>query len=134
MGVVVLNPLELDTVKVHGVLRRQVLRVQIVGHETRTNIEQAAEVLDAVGERAQGLEVLEVADVMGDEHPAVLADTEGVLQLGPAGEHRAGERHGSVSGSGTWPLDRRSSMSRPPKERVTESSVRVWIGRSWTRK
>ena len=35
-----------------------------------------------------------------------------------------------VTGSGTYPRDRRSTISRPPNGRATESSVRMWIARS----
>ncbi len=41
---------------------------------------------------------------------------------------------GSGSGCGTWPRERRTGTSRPASTRVTESSVRTWIGRSWVRK
>jgi len=38
----------------------QVLRVQVVRHDLRVDVEQPAEVLDALGERAQRLGVLQV--------------------------------------------------------------------------
>jgi len=73
--------------------------------------------MPSVNER-RVLEVLEVADVMGDERPAVLADTEGALELRPACEHRAGEeRPGGASVAGArGPRERRNRSSRPPKE------------------
>ncbi len=41
---------------------------------------------------------------------------------------------GSPRLSGTYPRERRSTSGRSSTTRTTESSVRVWIGRSWTRK
>ena len=38
---------------------------------------------------------------------------------------------GSASRLGTAPRERRSGSGRPPATRSTESSTRVWIGRSW---
>ncbi len=45
-----------------------------------------------------------------------------------------GNGHGTASGWGTWPRERRRIRSRPPTTRVTESSVRMWISRSCSRK
>lgn len=46
----------------------------------------------------------------------------------------AGPPGGRGTGAGTYPRERRTGSSRPRKTRVTESSVRTWIGRSWVRK
>ena len=83
----------------------------------------------AVGEGAQRLVVAQVADVVRDPRAAVAGERERVLQLGADGQQRRrGARRGSVAG--TYPRERRTS--RPP--RSTQSSVRVWIGRSCSRK
>ncbi len=39
----------------------------------------------------------------------------------------------SSSGSGAYPRDRRIGSRSPATTRTTESSVRMWIGRSWVR-
>ena len=71
---------------------------------------------------------------MGDERAVVPAQAERVLQLRAAGEHRPrGTARAAGIGSGTYPRDRRSIVSRPRNARTTESSVRMWIGRSWVR-
>jgi len=92
VGVVVLHALQLDPVQLQGVLGRQVLGVQVVGDHLRLDREQAPEVPDPLGEGAVGLVVLEVADVVGEERVGPLGQAEGVLELGPAGQHVAGER------------------------------------------
>ena len=102
MRVVVLDAVQVDAVEVERVLGGQVLRVQVVGHDLRVDVEQPAEVLDALGERAQRLGVLQVADVVREERVAPLGQAERVLQLGAAGQDRAGEPGaGPVTGSGT---------------------------------
>ena len=89
--VVVLYPLQVDSVELDGVLGGQVLGVQVVRHDPRVDVEQPAEVLDALGERAQGLGVLQVPDVVGDEGVTVPGQAERVLKLGAAGQHGPGE-------------------------------------------
>ena len=65
--------------------------MQVVRDDLGVDVEQPPEMLDALGERAQRLGVLQVADVVRDEGVAPLGQAERVLQLGSAGEHRAGE-------------------------------------------
>ena len=65
--------------------------MQVVRHDLRVDVEQPAEMLDALGEGAQGLGVLQVADVVRDEGVAVPGQAERVLQLGAAGQHVARE-------------------------------------------
>jgi hypothetical protein len=62
-----------------------------MGHHGRLDAEQAPEVLDALGERAQRLRVLQVPDVLGDDHLVPCGQAERVLQLGPDGQHRPPE-------------------------------------------
>ena len=91
-----------SAVQVERVLGGQVLRVQVVRHDLRVDVEQPAEVLDALGEGAQRLGVLQVADVVRDERVPVLGQAERVLQLGAAGQDRARERRRRRrTGSGT---------------------------------
>jgi hypothetical protein len=89
--VVMLHRDELDVLALERVLGRQVLRVQVMGHDLRGHREQAPEVRDALGEGPEGLVVLQVADVMGDERVIVRAQAERALQLGAAAEHRPPE-------------------------------------------
>ncbi len=119
------------------VLGRQVLGVQVVRDHLGRDGEQPLEVLDAVGERPQRLVVLEVADVMADPGARALGHAEGVLELGAAGQDRATRpASGSDRPAGTYPRERRSisgaAAAGALTTRTTESSVRVWIGRSCT--
>ena len=87
----------LDADQVHpgqlgSVLRGQVLRVQVVRDHLGGDVEQPPEVLDALGERPQGLEVLQVADVLRDERTVLLGQAERVLQLGAAGQYRPSQQ------------------------------------------
>ena len=67
--VVVLDPDQLDAVEIERVFGRQVLGVQVVGDDLGLDREQRSEVLDPLGERAERLVVLEVADVVADPGP-----------------------------------------------------------------
>jgi hypothetical protein len=97
VSVMVLHREQPHAVELVRVLRGEVLRVQVVGHDLRLDREQALEVLDPLSERPQRLEVLEVADVVADPGALALRHAERVLQLGAAGEDLAlgaiGERH-----------------------------------------
>ena len=85
--------------------------------------------------RLQGLVVLQVADVMGHERPAALGQAEGALQLRAAAEHRPGERPGPRSpAGGRTPASGAAGSPGPRTTRITESSVRMWMARSWVRK
>ena len=42
--------------------------------------------------------------------------------------------NGKSTGNGAYPRERRIGSSPPAAKRVTESSQRTWIGRSWSRK
>ena len=59
--------------------------------------------------------------------------TQNVLLSSAPQPARAGRRRRSASTLGTAPRERRSGSGRPRATRSTESSVRVWIGRSWSR-
>ena len=67
----------------------QVVRVEVVRHQLGLDREQALEMLDSLGERAQGLVVLQVADVVADPGAGALRKAEGVLQLRTAAEQSA---------------------------------------------
>src|SRR5207342_2028870 len=87
-------------VQLERVLGGQVLRVQVVRHDLRVDVEQPAEVLDALGERAQRLGVLQVPDVLRDKGVAPPGQAERVLQLGSAGQHGPREPGGDGEGLG----------------------------------
>ena len=86
--VMVLHPDQLDAVALERVLGRQVLRMQVVGHDLGRDREQPLEVLDPLGERRKRLVVLEVADVVAHPGAAATRQAERVLQLGAAGRAR----------------------------------------------
>ena len=134
--VVVLHADELDAVALERVLGRQVLGVQVVGDDLGRDREQPLEVLDPLGERAQRLVVLQVADVVADPGPAPpwpgRTCSSARRRRPAAGPAR---RRAAAARAGTYPRERRSEQRprpRPATTRTTESSVRVWIGRSWT--
>ena len=71
--VVVLDAGQVHAVELQRVLGGQVLRVQVVRDHLRFGVEQPPEVGDPVGEGPQGLEVLQIADVVRDERPVPTA-------------------------------------------------------------
>ena len=87
-----LNAGQFTISQVDRVRRGQVVRMQVVRDELRLDVEEALEMLDAIGERPQRLRVLQVADVVGHERMVTLSQAERVLQLGTAGQHRPRER------------------------------------------
>lgn len=82
VGVVVLDAPG-GQVQVQGHLRGEVLGVQVVDNHLRGDAEQLAEVVDGLAERLVGGQMLQVPDVVTRDHPGVLGDGDGVLQLGP---------------------------------------------------
>ena len=49
----------------------------------------------------------------------------------PVARSGSGNASATISGSGAYPRERRRGYSSLRKDRVTESSQRMWIGRSW---
>jgi hypothetical protein len=94
--VVVLDPGQVHAVEVQRVFGGQVLRVQVVRDHLRLGVEQPPEMGDPLGEGPQGLEVLQVADVVRDERPVLHRQAERVLQLRAAGQHRPGQAGGEA--------------------------------------
>ena len=86
-------------VALERVLRREVLRVQVVRDDLGLDVEQPLEVRDAVGERGQRRGVAQVADVVRDPRAAVRGEAERALELGAAGEDRRGGRAAAAAGS-----------------------------------
>ena len=100
MGVVVLHRAGLE-VEVDGELGREVLGVQVVGHDLRRHAVEAAQVVDRLEERAVGGEVLQVADVVAGHDGVAGGHRHRALQLGSHGQDRpAGRNPGSGRGSG----------------------------------
>ena len=132
--VVVLDADELDAVALERIARGQVLGVQVVRDDLGTHVEEPLEVRDALAERRQRLGVAQVPDVMADPRPPAAGDAERALELRAAGEDGGAQGTGSAIAAGTSPRDRRRTVVRPATTRATESSTRVWIGRSCTTK
>jgi hypothetical protein len=86
--VVMLHADQVDADEFHRVLGGEIFRVQIVRHHLRLDVEQFGEMLDAGGERAQRLVVLQIPDVLRQERVVLLQQAECVLQFGSAGQHR----------------------------------------------
>ena len=101
---------------------------------TPGDVEQALEVRDALAEGAQRLGVREVADVVAD--PRARRPSPGRRCSSAPRPRRAcgaGAGSGSAMLAGTYPRERRASARRARRRlrlRTTESSVRMWIGRS----
>ena len=87
-------------VELEGVLRGQVLGVQVVSDDLRFDPEEPAEVDRRLQEGLIGGEVLEVADVMAADEERLLGHRDRVLELGADGENLAGRLAGSGSGFG----------------------------------
>ena len=101
MGVVVLYSDQVHSLTLEGVLGRQVLGVKIVGHSLGVNIEQPAEVLDAVTEGPQCLVVLEVADMVRNERTVSLGQAESVFSSAPQASTGRANSYGTTRGCGT---------------------------------
>ena len=89
VGVVVLHAHVGDVLAGERVGRRQVVGVQVVGHDLRRDREEPLEVRHAHGEGAQGLLVAQVADVVARPCARALGQAEGALELGSAGQQLA---------------------------------------------
>ena len=88
------------------------------------------QVLDCLQERTIRGEVLEIADVVAGDDPVAPGNAHRALQLGTDREHRP------LGCEGKWQRLRRVATRAPQHlhppgvERTTESSHRMWIGRS----
>jgi hypothetical protein len=90
---VVLDRDVLDALPGQRVGGREVVRVEIVHDNLGRDREQVLEVRHALGEGAERLDVLEVADVVRDPRAPPAGDAERALELRPAREHVASRRH-----------------------------------------
>src|SRR4029077_12544776 len=79
----------LDTLAVEPVARRQIVGMKVVDDNRGRDREEALEVVDALAVGLEGLEVLEVPDVVANPGAFPLGQAEGVLQLSPASEDRS---------------------------------------------
>ena len=138
MGVVVLHADQRGRSQVGGELGRQVLGVQVVGHDRGRDPGEAAEVVDGLEERPVGGQVLEVADVVAGHHgcrPWPPPPCSSARRPRPA--RGGGPAWAGRIGSGAYPRDRRTIWTagrrRARRARTTESSQRMWMGRSWVR-
>ena len=86
VGVVVLHS-DRRQPELEGELRRQVLRMEVVGDDLGHDPVQPGKVVDRLEERPVRRQVLEVADVMAGDDVAALGDGDGALQLRTDGEH-----------------------------------------------
>ena len=75
--------------------------MQVMGDEPRLDIEEAPEMLDAVGEGPQRLGVLQIADVMRDERIIALGQAERFFSSAPQASTGRGNRRRIRIGSGT---------------------------------
>ena len=119
--------------EVERVLGRQVVRVQVVRDQLGLDVEQAPEVLDALGERPQRRRRspgrrCAGRRTRGRPWPGRRCSSARRRRRAPAARSRCAQ----PDGSGAYPRDLRSTDSRPRNGRTTESSVRMWIARSWT--
>ncbi len=120
------TPTKLHPAQLLRVLRRQVLRVQVVGDHGRLDVEQPPVVRDALGERAQRLGVLQVPDVVRQERVRPAGQAERALELGAAAQHGTadgcgqGERLGGVAAGAA---DRQHAAALHPDDRVVGAGV-----------
>ena len=109
--------------------------MQVVRDDLRRDREQPLEVRDARPRTSASVSAFLRSPMWCETQARAAArEAERALELGAAREHVArGEATGSASTLGTAPRERRSGSGRPRATRSTESSVRVSIGRSWSR-
>ena len=106
--------------------------MQVVRHDRRLDVEQPLEVRDPVG-KAASVSALRRSPMWCETHArASLARQNVFLSSAPQARIGSGAGPGSAIPDGTYPRERRSVSRRSPTTRTTESSVRVWIGRSWS--
>ncbi len=91
VGVVVLDPDRGDSLAAGALLRvagGEVVGVEVVDEEARREAEESLQSRHRLLERAEDLEVLEVADVGPERGLVPRRQAEGVLEVRPAGQHR----------------------------------------------
>ena len=86
MGVVMLDADFLRNVCIQGVFCGQVFGVQVVGDGLWIDIEEALVMFNALAERGQGLQILQVSDMMADKGLSPLAYAKGVFEMTTAGQ------------------------------------------------
>jgi hypothetical protein len=98
---VMLHAHQLHVIPFGGVLRGQVFGMEVVGHHLGFDVEQPPEVLDALGERAERLVVLQIPDVMGTKARRPLARQNVFLSSAPQASTARRSGNGSRTGWGT---------------------------------
>ena len=91
MRMVVLNPDQRDFFPLRpfgGVLRGEIVRVQVTGQRFRSDIEQPLKMRDLSGISLEGLHVFEISDMLAWKNIVFAGETEAGLLLGSAGEDR----------------------------------------------
>src|ERR1700736_968911 len=75
-------------VSIKGIFCCQVFGMQIMSDSLRVDIEETLIVFNALTQRGQGLQILQITNVMTDKRLASLAQAKGVLQMTTAGKER----------------------------------------------
>ena len=75
MGVMMLNANSWNIRNGEGILSGEVIGMKIIGNRLRSNVKESLEVLDSFFERREGLQILEVSDMVAQK---------GVLTTGQA--------------------------------------------------
>ena len=113
--------------------RREVIRMQVVGHNTWSNLEGSLEMLDSFLKKPVCLRVLQIADVLTEEEASRPRRRQIVFFSSPPTASVEGNSLFRNTGTGTKPRERRICRVRPPLRRSTESSHRRRISRSCNR-
>ena len=100
-----------------GVLRGEVLRVEVVGDDLGLEREQPREVREAVRERAVRRQVLEVAVVRRHVGAAAARERERVLELGADGEERPPARRRAAAAAPGRSRGRAGRSRLAPRDR-----------------
>ncbi len=64
-------------------LGAEIVGVLVEGHDLGVHIENALQVFDGLLKKLVGLQVFQIPDVLADKGPVLLAQANGVFQLGP---------------------------------------------------
>ena len=105
MGMVMLHLQQRDALLLCPILRiagREIIRMQVAGQRAGPDVKEPLKMADLLFIVFQGLEILQVADVLAQEGVSALAEAEAGLLLGPAGEDlrfllRHGQRLGHIA-------------------------------------
>src|ERR671926_1640212 len=98
--------------------------MKVVRDDLGPYVEQPLEVHDRFRKRPEGCKILQVPNMMGEERRASLGHTDGIFQLGTAGQHRLPKLPGHEDGLWSVPA-RAAQWHRGPTKGPHDAIVRA---------